>query len=339
MKQTKAPWEVDPDTAFTLKNEWDFRGFEILDESRDDFTFDILNNLNLGIGCADENKYPVETTHLRFMDGCERRAVLEHPTLKMYLLPDPPNSTFDRRHIYRTPGGHRVPRDLWEIMFYNIKPFVDEEVCNAVKNNTLEHNNYNVLLREFDLIHWAVLHLYTETWRPRLLTRAEKIEWSRTMRECLISLMKPIYKRKGDFLQLDECDWSHIMMCFGDSFMQLFGSDLIDQCFNCKITRAAFGSNFRRCGGCRNRRYCGKTCQKEDWQNGHNHECSWKEKQRNKEFVAQCFNCNITASECMSSFGRCSGCNLRMYCGERCQKEDWKKGHKHDCSWKNKKQL
>jgi hypothetical protein len=91
-------------------------------------------NFNLGLGYSDDNEHSLVAGKVDYFDGTSRRALYEFATMKIFLLPDPPNPTFDRAHLYTTPLGKKIPRDLWEIMFYTVKPFVDEELCNHVKS-------------------------------------------------------------------------------------------------------------------------------------------------------------------------------------------------------------
>jgi hypothetical protein len=317
MKPTRAPWNRDPNSTFTLKNEWDFDAFELHDESRPPILhLHTYGDLELGFGYDDDNIYPLMANKLTYADGTMRRAILDIRTTKMYLLPDPPNPTFDRAHLYTTPHGNKIPRDLWELMFYTIKPFIDEEVCNAVQSDSID---YNVLLQEYDLIFWAVKHLYSRHWTPRVLTTSERIQFSRVYKTSFLSLIRPIIFRKGDYSLLDEADWRKMLMTFGDAFMDLLGQDVVDECVNCHLVTATYGSTMRRCGGCNAQLYCSKTCQKEDWHKRHKHHCRWQ--------GDRCANCHASVSQ----MRRCGRCHQALYCSKTCQKEDWHRGHKNKC--------
>ena len=275
MKPTREKWNRDPNSYATLKNQWDFRAFELHDSAKRPMlhmhTYD--PKFNLGLGYSDNNEHSLVAGKVEYFDGTSRRALYEFATMKTFLLPDPPNPTFDRAHLYTTPQGQKIPRDLWEIMFYTLKPFVDEEVCNHVKSKKIV---INVLFEELELIYGCILHVYTGKWSPRRLSNDEESQWTDVMTDTLISMIQIIVNRHGNFTKLKESDWRHIMMTFGDSFMRLFGHDMVDQCYNCKISCAAMGSRMFRCGFCKDTIYCGKTCQKEDWKKGHKFQCSSK---------------------------------------------------------------
>jgi len=44
-------------------------------------------------------------------------------------------------------------------------------------------------------------------------------------------------------------------------------SEEVESCRVCKV------GNAKRCNGCRSVAYCGKACQRKDWQSGHKAEC------------------------------------------------------------------
>lgn len=110
-------------------------------------------------------------------------------------------------------------------------------------------------------------------------------------------------------------------------------------CFNCKVTDVALFS----CSNCKQNYYCSKTCQRNDWKNGHKIICKNSSDQRRivkifenekgdeKKAHAseECANCCIQGIK----FSKCSRCKLTPYCCEACQLQHWNAvgGHKKFC--------
>ena len=97
----------------------------------------------------------------------------------------------------------------------------------------------------------------------------------------------------------------------------------VKECSFCKKPGAR-----KKCDGCRQRRYCDKKCQKNDWGKQHKDQC--KKQKLQPPLV------DPNAKEC--SFCRkpgarkkCTECRHRRYCDKKCQKKDWKKQHKDQC--------
>jgi hypothetical protein len=160
---------VPPDGPFVhrdVKNAFDFRAFEKeTNYNTDHVCIEILEGLNLGIGVPDGRQGYMETCKLLYKDKTTKRGLIDRlsPTPLIYILPNPPIATWDQSHVYTSPSGKKVPRDLWEIIFYTLKPWVDEEACNMVCETMVRgsRGEEQVVANEFGCLFWHVLMLYT----------------------------------------------------------------------------------------------------------------------------------------------------------------------------------
>jgi hypothetical protein len=272
MKITKQV--VPPDSPFMpeLKNAFDFRAFKKeRNHAPDHVSIEIFDGLNLGIGVPDGRKGYLETCKLQYKDNTTIRGLIDRlsPTPLVYILPTPPLATWDRKHFYITPSGRKVPRDLWEIMFYTLKPWMDEEACNMVRQTMVQEIDgiQQVVMNEFGSIIWNVLKLYTHVWSNRNFFRAEEDAFNKMGIDAFNKVMEPAYERNGDCHCLNESDWTKIMYDFSEAFVSMFDHVLVP-CANCNITLHKLQINDRKmlkCSACKVTCYCSRKCQKTHW--------------------------------------------------------------------------
>ena len=105
-------------------------------------------------------------------------------------------------------------------------------------------------------------------------------------------------------------------------------------CFNCDNIIKESGEKKKMfvCASCRKARYCSKECQIAHWSN-HKKICKEIVEERKYPLFTENakFTCGLCFKKSVKPFERCSGCKIIYYCSAKCQKEDWKKGHKKEC--------
>jgi hypothetical protein len=115
----------------TLRNRWDIRSLEAISPSNirswqiiDDLEYGLFPTRKVSYGKIQLNSMPPD-------DGHEWRisAMIDTSTNTFYTLPEPPHSD-SLYHV--TLSGEIIRFATWEIIFYLLKPFLEEEICNMV---------------------------------------------------------------------------------------------------------------------------------------------------------------------------------------------------------------
>jgi hypothetical protein len=119
-------------SRYCLRNTWDIRSFEALDSSNITWTFFNFEfcQYNLFPSCRDIygfvklKKHPFDEEKTWWC-----RAMHDESTNKYYLLPEPPYGNFE---FHMSSRGWCIWYFTWDLLFYMLKPFIDEEVCNNI---------------------------------------------------------------------------------------------------------------------------------------------------------------------------------------------------------------
>jgi hypothetical protein len=116
----------------TLRNRWDIRSLETISPSNIG-SWQIIEDLEYGLFPTRKVCYgKIQLHSMPRDDGHDWRlsAMIDTSTDTFYALPEPPHSD----SLYHVSlNGKIIPFATWEIIFYLLKPFLEEEICNMVK--------------------------------------------------------------------------------------------------------------------------------------------------------------------------------------------------------------
>jgi hypothetical protein len=198
-----------------LKNRWDFETFETL--KQDDLELIVQEKFDFSV---DDDCQLYAYVILR--DGCRRCAAMKGGVT--YLLPNPPNASWDRDVRY----GY-ISRELWEISFYVIKPFICQQASPIIASLADDKDRerflglWPELFHEFEFAYWVVLAAYTgKCYRDTVTSCRTKASYYLSMGRALYNIMMVITIEAVEESDLREDHWAKILTIFGESFLQVF---------------------------------------------------------------------------------------------------------------------
>jgi hypothetical protein len=198
-----------------VKNRWDFETLEA-PEKHD---IEIIVEEKLDFSVDDDCQL---YAWVILMNGQRRRAAMKGGII--YLLPDPPNASWDRRVQYGD-----ISRELWEITFYVIKPFICQQACPIIASLANEQDRdhflglWPELFHEFEFLYWVVLAAYTgNCYRDTVNTCRTNASYYLSMGRALYNIMMLITMQSGREGDLSEEHWARILTIFGQSFLEVF---------------------------------------------------------------------------------------------------------------------
>jgi CRISPR/Cas system CMR-associated protein Cmr5 small subunit len=278
---------------YRLRNNWDIRGFEALDSSNITWTlftefcqYHLFPSRRVQYGFVQVKKHPFDEEKTWWC-----RAMKDESTDKHYLLPEPPYGDFE---YHKSSRGWCIWYYTWDLLFYMLKPFIEEEVCNIidaamddmkllsdypayhielegkslrkrkktledyppfvkrkntiVKKRGLAYNgfveydariddfideaDYLSILSEYQQIHLVVLE-YAAECDIYLIERDSDNEifhfdtehfgvWTRRTFDEILMIIKSV-KFHSILFSVD--DWCHMMLSFGEGFMNVFANE------------------------------------------------------------------------------------------------------------------
>jgi hypothetical protein len=155
-------------------------------------------------------------------NGHRRRAAMKGRI--WYLLPDPPKASWDLDIRYGD-----ISRELWEIIFYTIQPFICQQACHLIGlfGNEQQRDHFSELwpdlFHEFEFLYWVVLASYTgRCYRDTVNLCRTKASYYLTMGRALYNIMMLITIEKKNDSGLSKETWATILTIFGQSFLQVF---------------------------------------------------------------------------------------------------------------------
>jgi hypothetical protein len=119
-------------TWCTLSNMWDIRALKVLSFTSI-HSWERDERLNYGMFLTRRVYYGQIKVDRKddILLRCQPiPAMLDTSTNTLYKLPEPPQYA---QYSHLTRGGEYIHSPAWEIMYYLLKPFVEEEICNMVR--------------------------------------------------------------------------------------------------------------------------------------------------------------------------------------------------------------
>jgi hypothetical protein len=214
MMPTRDRWIQTSNTEPYAKNAWDLRCLRKVQKTE---CLDVHLDCNVNWGIRKNTVYGSIT----FLDGEKKRVAFADGEL--YVLPDPPFASWNPFDFHFSPvTRQRISRNLWDISFYMLKPFIDQEVCNCVKDIPLSKIPWGDLYTEYALLNCMVLLYYTGI-QADDIGNPEVITVYASLQDSLDPIVSFIHQEaKGDFSFLNEYHWAAILTLFCDSFMRLY---------------------------------------------------------------------------------------------------------------------
>jgi hypothetical protein len=214
MMPTRDRWIQASNTEPYAKNAWDLRCLRKVQKTE---CLDVHLDCNVNWGIRKNTVYGSIT----LLDGEKKRVAFADGEL--YVLPDPPFASWNPFDFHFSPvTRQRISRNLWDISFYMLKPFIDQEVCNCVKDIALSEIPWGDLYTEYAVLNCMVLRYYTGIHADDV-RNPEGISVYASLQDSLDPIVTFIHQEaKGDFSFLNEYHWAAILTLFCDSFMSLY---------------------------------------------------------------------------------------------------------------------
>jgi hypothetical protein len=198
-----------------LKNRWDFETFETL--KHDDLELIVEEKFDFSVD-DDCQLY----AYVILTNGQRRRAAMKGGVT--YLLPDPPNASWDRDVRYGD-----ISRELWEISFYVLKPFICQQVCPIIASLADKRDLDRFmrlspeLFHEFEFVYWVVLAAYTgKCYRDTVNSCRQNASYYLSIGRALYNVLMVITMELAEGRDLEEEHWARILTIFGQGFLQVF---------------------------------------------------------------------------------------------------------------------
>jgi hypothetical protein len=171
-----APLPITSNHIVAPRNGWDIRSLDTIKRSDmvywrvDDYLdYGLFPTRNVLYGKVQLKSYPIDESEICF---CWHRSMLDKSTDTFYMIPEPPNGDF-KYHV--TTLGSYIFYITWDISFYMLKPFIEEELCNMI-DAALDDMN---LVREYP-------EYYNEWNRTKSLKQCKTMkDYFRTVKKAL----------------------------------------------------------------------------------------------------------------------------------------------------------
>jgi hypothetical protein len=155
-------------------------------------------------------------------DGQRRHAAPKGGII--YLLPDPPKASWDHHVWYGD-----ISRELWEITFYAMKPFICQQACPIIvllagkQDCDCFLRLWSELFHEFEFVYWVVLAAYTgKCYRDTVNSCRTNASYYLSIGRALYNILMVITMESVNDSALNEEHWAQILTIFGQSFLQVF---------------------------------------------------------------------------------------------------------------------
>jgi hypothetical protein len=163
--------------------------------------------------------------------------------------------------------------------------------------------------------------------------------------ECLKQMKR--YNKKSEEIPLLE---ELVKLIPSDEDSTKIPARTVEKCaFNkCKKVES-YPKEFSFCTRCQVVRYCSVKCQSAHWKSEHKFMCQGGKEETNEtqtttKIIAlkkcsyyDCKNVETFINKQLKLFSVCASCEKVSYCSKKCQKKDWKHGHRDVCKPRNSK--